>query len=58
MLGAAFELPPPTRITWRGMPSIVHPLVTGAAVVPVRPRGPSSMTAADGRRTRAGHLTG
>jgi SAM-dependent methyltransferase len=58
MLGAAFELPPPTRITWRGMPSIVHPLVTGAAMVPVRPRVRSSMTADDGRRPRAGHLTG
>src|SRR5215217_5522947 len=35
VIGAAFELEPPTRATWRGMPSIVHPLVRGEAVVPV-----------------------
>src|SRR5215204_5725046 len=34
VLSAAFELEPPTRATWRGMPSIVHPLVTGTALVP------------------------
>jgi SAM-dependent methyltransferase len=49
VLGAAFELERPTRITWRGMPSIVKPLVTGTAVVP-EPSGSSSSGTAD-----AGH---
>jgi SAM-dependent methyltransferase len=56
VLRAAFELEPPTRATWRGMPSIIHPLVTGAAVVPVRSGGASSRTADAGRR--ADELTG
>ncbi|HLM06086.1 MAG TPA: class I SAM-dependent methyltransferase [Blastococcus sp.] len=50
VLSAAFELEPPTRATWLGMPSIVHPLVTGAAVVPVRSCGASCGTADAGRR--------
>ena len=56
LLRVAFELQPPTRATWRGMPSIVHPLVTGEAVVPVRPGGGSSRTADAGRH--ADELTG
>jgi len=50
VLGATFDLEPPTRATWRGMPSIVHPLVRGAAVVPEESGGASSMTATGGRR--------
>ena len=50
VVGAVFELEPPTRATWRGMPSIVHPLVTGAAVVPLRSGGASSRTDDAGRR--------
>jgi SAM-dependent methyltransferase len=50
VLGAAFELEPPTRATWRGMPSIVHPLVRGEAVVPAGSGGPSSMAADGGHR--------
>jgi SAM-dependent methyltransferase len=55
VVGAAFELEPPTHATWRGMPSIVHPLVRGAAVVPVKSGGGSSGTGAD---RRADQLTG
>jgi SAM-dependent methyltransferase len=36
VLRAAFDLGTATPATWRGMPSIVHPLVTGTAVVPRR----------------------
>jgi SAM-dependent methyltransferase len=50
VLGTAFELEPPTQATWRGMPSIVHPLVTGTAVVPLQPGGASSRTDDAGRR--------
>jgi SAM-dependent methyltransferase len=50
VLSAAFELAPPTRATWRGMPSIVHPLVTGTAVVPDRSDADSSRTAGSGHR--------
>jgi SAM-dependent methyltransferase len=46
VVGAAFDLEPPTAATWRGMPSIVHPLVRGAAVVPVTSGGATYRTAA------------
>ncbi len=54
VLGAAFELEPPTRPTWWGMPSIVHPLVSGAAVVPAGSRVAASGTADAGRRAADG----
>ena len=50
VLRAAFDLEPPVRATWRGMPPIVHPLVTGAAVVPVLSGLASSGTADSGHR--------
>jgi SAM-dependent methyltransferase len=46
LLGAAFELAEPARATWRGMPSIVHPLVSGAAVAPADPSGAEGTRAA------------
>jgi SAM-dependent methyltransferase len=51
VLEAAFDLQPPTRVTWRGMPSIVHPLVTGTAVVPLRSDADPSRTTHAGRWT-------
>ena len=56
VVGAAFTLEPPTRAIWRGMPSIVHPLVTGAAVVPLWSGGASSRT--DDACQRADGLSG
>ena len=53
LLGAAFILEPPARATWRGMPSIVHPLVSGAAVVPVLP-GVTAPRTADVHRPAQG----
>ncbi len=34
LLGTTFELMPSAGATWRGMPRIVHPLVSGAAFAP------------------------